>query len=336
MNRYAIVLAAGKGTRMNSLDPDHSKVAYPILGKPIINYVLDTIKELNFNKITVVVGFGGDVTKSLVEKDAEVVWQKEILGTGHAVLQTKDIMKDLEGETLIIYGDTPLVSKETISKIFKIHEKEHNALTVVSCVLRDASGYGRLIREEKSNRLLAIREETDCSEYELDIDEANTGICIVDNKTLFSHLSKLDNNNTRKLFYLSQLVEMFNEEKLPVGSFVVEDMVEVFGINDRSQLSYATKVMRKKINHQLMLEGVSMEDPASTYISPEVKIGKDTVIYPNTTIMGNCIIGCSNEIGPNVVLNNVKMGKHNKVFWSNLENVELKDNENVGPFENRK
>ena len=147
MNKYAIVLAAGKGTRMHSLDPDHSKVSYPILGKPIINYVLDTLKELEFNKITVVVGFGGDVTKKLVEKDAEVVWQKEILGTGHAVLQTKDIMKDLEGETLIIYGDTPLVSSNTLSKILRIHEKEKNALTIVSCILSDATGYGRLIRE---------------------------------------------------------------------------------------------------------------------------------------------------------------------------------------------
>ena len=336
MNRYAIVLAAGKGTRMHSLDPNHSKVSYPILGKPIINYVLDTLKELNFSKITVVVGFGGETTKQLVEKDAEVVWQKEILGTGHAVLQAKDIMKDLDGETLIIYGDTPLVSDKTISKILRIHEKEKNALTVVSCVLSDASGYGRLIREEKSNRLLAIREETDCSEYELDIDEANTGICVVDNKILFSYLEKLDNNNTRKLFYLSQLVEMFNKENLRVGSFVVEDMVEVFGINDRAQLAYAAKVMRKKINHQLMLEGVSMEDPATTYVSPNVKIGQDTIIYPNVTIMGDCVIGQKCEIGPNVFIENSKIGNGVQIFSSNLQNVEIKDGDKVGPYENRK
>ena len=336
MNRYAIVLAAGKGTRMHSLDPNHSKVSYPILGKPIINYVLDTIKELNFNKITVVVGFGGDVTKKLVEKDAEVVWQKELLGTGHAVLQTKDIMKDLDGETLIIYGDTPLVSDKTISKILKIHEKEKNALTVVSCVLSDASGYGRLIREEKSNKLLAIREETDCSEYELDVDEANTGICVFDNKVLFEHLDKLDNNNTRKLFYLSQLVEIFNNENLKVGSFVVEDMVEVFGINDRAQLAYAAKVMRKKINHQLMLEGVSMEDPTTTYISPNVKIGQDTIIYPNVTIMGDSVIGQRCEIGPNVFMENVKVGNGAHIFSSNLKEVKIKDEERVGPFVDRR
>ena len=336
MNKYAIVLAAGKGTRMHSLDPNHSKVSYPILGKPIINYVLDTLKELSFDKITVVVGFGGDVTKKLVEKDAEVVWQNEILGTGHAVLQTKDIMKDLEGQTLIIYGDTPLVSAKTLSKILRIHEKEKNALTVVSCILSDATGYGRLIREEKSNRLLAIREETDCNEYELGIDEANTGICVIDNQVLFSHLEKLDNNNTRKLFYLSQLVEMCNAENLPVGSFVVEDMVEVFGINDRIQLSYAAKVIRKKINHKLMLDGVSMEDPATTYISPNVKIGQDTIIFPNVTILGDCEIGQQCQIGPNVFMENVKVGNGAHIFSSNLKEVEIKDGERVGPFVDRR
>ena len=336
MKRYAIVLAAGKGTRMQSMDPNYSKVAYPILGKPIVNYVLDTIKYMNFDKITVVVGFGGEITKSLVEKDAEVVWQKEILGTGHAVLQTKERMKDLDGETLIIYGDTPLVSAETISTILRIHEKENNALTVVSCVLRDATGYGRLIREEKSNKLLAIREETDCSEYELDIDEANTGICVIDNKTLFKYLDKLDNNNTRKFFYLSQLVELLNNDNLPVGSFVVEDAVEVFGINDRVQLSYAAKVMRKRINNALMMKGVSMEDPATTFISPDVKIGKDTVIFANTTIMGKSVIGHGNDIGPNAILNNVTIGNFNHIICSNLENVTVGDNEVIGPFENRK
>lgn len=336
MNKYAIVLAAGKGTRMQSIDPNHSKVSYPILGKPIINYVIDALKPLGFSKIVVVVGFGGEVTKSLVEKDCEVVWQKDILGTGNAVLQTAPILEGLDGETLIIYGDTPLISSETISSILHIHEKENNALTVVSAVLSDSHGYGRLIREEKSNRLLAIREETDCSEYELDIDEANTGICVFDNKTLFDNLKKMDNHNARKLYYLSQLVEIFNKENIHVGSFVVEDMVEVFGINDRIQLSYAAKVLRKRINHKLMLQGVSMEDPESTYISPTVEIGKDTIIYPNTTILGNCKIGTANEIGPNTIIDNCNIGNNNRVFASTLRNINLGDNENIGPYEFKK
>lgn len=332
MNRYAIVLAAGKGTRMQSLDPDHSKVAYPILGKPIINYVLDALKPLKFSNVTVVVGFGGEATKALVEDEANVVWQHEILGTGHAVLQAKDILKDLDGETLIIYGDTPLVSTETIESILRIHEKEHNSLTVVSAILSNPHGYGRLIREEKSHKLLAIREETDCSEYELDLDEVNTGICVFDNKVLFKYLEKTDNKNARKLYYLSQLVELMNQDNLQIGSYVAENMVEVFGINDRTQLAYAAKVMRRKINQKLMLDGVSMEDPESTYISPNVKIGKDTVIYPNTTIMGKSVLGNANIIGPNAVLENVKTGNNVVVKGAFVSDTTLKDNEVVGPF----
>ena len=330
MNKYAIILAAGKGTRMQSIDPNHSKVSYPILGKPIINYVLDALKPLGFKKEVVVVGFGGEITKSLVDKECDVVWQKEILGTGHAVQQTAPLLKDLDGETLIIYGDTPLVKPETISSILHIHEKENNALTVVSSILPDASGYGRMIREEKSNHLLAIREETDCSEYELGISEANTGICVFDNKLLFKYLNKMDNKNTRKLYYLSQLVELMLKDGLPVGSYVVEDMVEVFGINDRVQLAYAAKIMRKRINNKLMLEGVSMEDPDSTYISPTVKIGKDTIILPNTTIVGDCDLGSANEIGPNVVLENVKCGNNNKISNYTIRNKTLGDNEKLG------
>lgn len=330
MNKYAIILAAGKGTRMQSIDPNHSKVSYPILGKPIINYVLDALKPLGFKKEVVVVGFGGKITKSLVDKECDVVWQKEILGTGHAVQQTAPLLKDLDGETLIIYGDTPLVKPETISSILHIHEKENNALTVVSSILPDATGYGRMIREEKSNHLLAIREETDCSEYELGISEANTGICVFDNKLLFKYLNKMDNKNTRKLYYLSQLVELMLKDGLPVGSYVVEDMVEVFGINDRVQLAYAAKIMRKRINNKLMLEGVSMEDPDSTYISPTVKIGKDTIILPNTTIIGDCDLGSANEIGPNVVLENVKCGNNNKISNYTIRNKTLGDNEKLG------
>ena len=334
MNRYAIVLAAGKGTRMNSLDPEHSKVSYPILGKPLINYVVDALKPLKFQKIVVVVGFGGETTKRLVEKDAEVVWQRDILGTGHAIEQTRHLLQDLDGETLIIYGDTPLVSSETIKSIFHIHEKDRNDLTVVSAVLSNPSGYGRLIREEKSNKLLAIREESDCNEYELEIPEANTGICVFNNRVLFEYLGRMDNKNSKKLFYVSQLVELLNKSNLRVGTYVAENMVEVFGINDRIQLSYAAKVMRKKINEKLMLSGVSFEDPNSTYISPDVKIGKDTIIFPNTIISGKTVIGTRCEIGPNTCLDNVKVGNEAKIICSNLRDTKVESKRVLGPFVN--
>jgi len=332
MDKNVVILAAGKCKSMNSIDPEHSKVSYPILGKPIINYVLDTVKDLNPNKIVVVVGFGGDVTKSLVENDADVVWQKEILGTGHAVLQTKELLQDKEGETLIIYGDTPLVAAETIQNVFKRHKKNKNDLTVVSAVLEDPTGYGRIVREHKSNKTLAIREEKSCTEDELYINEVNTGICVINNRLLFKFINKITNENKQGLYYLSELVEIFNEEGLRVDTFVAEDMREMFGINNRVQLAYADKVVRKRINNRLMMSGVSIEDPDSTYISPDVEIGRDTVIKPNTTIMGKCKIGEANDIGPNVYLKDVCFGNNNKITTSWLEHVVINDNEVVEPF----
>lgn len=332
MNKYAVVLAAGKCKSMNSRDPEHSKVAYPILGKPIINYVLDTVKELSPEKIVVVVGFGGDVTTSLVGKDADVVWQKEILGTGHAVLQAKELLQGKEGQTLIIYGDTPLVTIETIENVFKRHASNKNDLTVVSAVLVDPTGYGRLIREHKSNKTIAIKEEKDCTEDELYINEVNTGICVIDNSLLMKYIDKISNNNAQHLYYLSELVETFNKEGLKVDTFVAEDMKEVFGINNRVQLAYADKVVRKRINNNLMLSGVSMEDPDSTYISPDVEIGRDTVIHSNTTILGKCKIGEANNIGPNTYLENVIVGNENNIPSAWIVNATIGDNENIDPF----
>ena len=293
------------------------------------NDVLDAVKPLNPEKIVVVVGFGGDVTSSIVSKQAEVVWQKEILGTGHAVLQAKELLRDKKGQTLIIYGDTPLVPTETIENVFSRHNKNGNDLTVVSAVLQNPTGYGRLIREHKSNKTLAIREEKDCNEDELYINEVNTGICVINNKLMFKYLDKLTNNNAAKLFYLSELVEIFNREGLKVDTFVAENMTEVFGINNRVQLAYAGKVMKKRINQRLMLSGVSIEDPDSTYISPDVKIGRDTIIHPNTTILGRCVIGESNIIGPNTYLENVTVGDNNKIIACTLIDKEVASNKKV-------
>ncbi len=335
MDKYVIILAAGKGTSMNSLNPEHSKVSYPILGKPMIQYVLDAVKPFKPKEIVTVVGFGGDVTKALVEDRSKVVWQKEILGTANAVKQCEDILYGKKGITLVMYGDTPLIPSEVIGEIFKNHEHNHNDLTIVSAVLNMPGGYGRIIREHKSNKVLAIREEKDCSDEELYIDEVNTGICVINNELLWEYLPKVTRNNAKKLYYLSELVQIFAKDHLKVGCYVVEHMVDAFGINNRVQLAYANKVMRKRVNTRLMLSGVSIEDPDTTYISPEVKIGKDTVIYPNTSINGDSKIGDACQIGPNVSLTNVTVGNGARVHASHLENVKIKAGEFVGPYENR-
>lgn len=332
MDKNVVILAAGKGAGMNSRDPEHSKVSYPILGKPIINYVVDAVKHLDPKHIVTVVGFGGELTKSLVEQDSDVVWQNRLLGTGHAVLQAKPVLEGEPGQTLVIYGDTPLVEADTLRSIFRIHEKNKYDMTVVSAVLENTKGYGRIIREDKSNRIIAIREESDCTFGEYEINEVNTGICIVDNELLFKYIERLSVDNNRHLFYLSELVHLLINDGYHVGVFVAEEMKEVFSINNRIQLAYAAKIMRRRINQRLMLSGVSIDDIDSAYISPDVAVGQDTVIRPGTMILGKTNIGEACVIGPNVVMNNVVVGNEAEICFAKLENVKIDNGQKVGPY----
>lgn len=329
MEKYTIVLAAGKGSRMKSRDPEHSKVSYPILDKPLVNYVLDAVKPIGPKKIVVVVGFGGEVTKKLVEKDAEVVWQHVINGTGGAVKQAKPVLEGKQGATLVVCGDTPLITTETIHNVFHIHEKTENKLTVVSMVLDNPRGYGRIIRDPKSGHVQAIREDRDCSAAERDVSEVNSGMYVFDNELLFKYLDRITPNNAQGEYYLTDLVDMFVQDGHKVGAYVVENAEEMFGINDRLQLAYAAKVMRKRINHRLMLSGVSIEDPDATYIAPDAQIGRDTIIMPNTSILGHSKIGEGNIIGANTYLNHVTIGDNNVIKDCWLEHVEVGNNEHM-------
>ena len=175
-------------------------------------------------------------------------------------------------------------------------------------------------------------EDRDCTEEEAEIDEVNAGIYIINNKLLQEYLPKLSNNNAKKEFYLSELVKLFGQDGYRSEAYVLEDARDIFCVSDRFQLSYAAKIIRKRTNHKLMIEGVSIEDPDTTYISPDVEIGKDTIILPNTTIVGKCKIGEANWIGPNTTLVNVNMGHDNKVHYSVLQNVDLENKEDIGPF----
>lgn len=329
---YVIVLAAGKGQRMASLNENYSKVAYPILGKPLVNYVLDAAKPLNAKETFVVVGFGGDETIKCVGDRAKIVWQQEVLGTGHAVMQVSKFLKDKDGEVLILCGDTPLLTTETICKVIKKHEKNNSDLTICSTVLSNPEGYGRVIREKPSYRVLEVRPYAEINEEEKEINEINSGIYLVNNKLLQQYLPKLSRENKKDEYYLSDIVGLMFNDGYAVDSFVLEDAADVYNINDRIQLAFAAKALRKRINHELMLSGVSIEDPDTAYVSPDVKIGKDTVILANTEILGKCEIGPANFIGPNVTLENVKMGENNKITYSIIRDTDLGDNQNIGPF----
>ena len=335
-NIYTIILSAGKGTRMGSKDENYSKVAFPILGKPLVNYVLDASKVMNSKETYVVVGFGGEITARCVENEATVVWQKDVLGTGHAVMQVSEYLKDKEGDVIILCGDTPLLTGETIQKIYKKHNKNGNALTICSTVLSNPTGYGRVIREDKSYRVLEVRPYAEISEEEAEINEINSGIYVVDNKLLQEYLPKLSRDNKKDEYYLSDIVGMMQKDGHPVDSYVLEDAADIYNINDRVQLAYAAKVIKRRVNHALMLGGVSIEDPETAYISPDAKIGKDTIILPNTTILGKCEIGEENWIGPNTTIVRVNMGNNNRIYYSTMTDVKVGSHQVIGPFESHK
>ena len=335
-DKYVVILAAGQGVRMNSSDESHSKVAYPILGKPLVNYVLDASRVFNAKETYVVVGFAGEATAKCVEGEANIVWQDKMLGTGYAMKKANELLKGKEGDVIILNGDTPLLTKETLEKIYHKHEKNNNVLTICSTVLANPKGYGRVVREAASYRLLKVIPHAELKEEEMDNHEINSGIYVVDNKYLQEYVAKLSKDNNKQEYYLSDIVKLIADDGNKVDAYVLENPEDLFNINDRIQLAYAAKVMRKRVNHRLMLSGVSIEDPDTAYISPDAVIGRDTVVRANSSILGKCVIGENNFIGPNSTLKNVVVGNNCKITNSDVRNVEIKDNEVVGPFEVRK
>lgn len=327
-----IILAAGKGSRMNSKNPNTPKVLYPILGKPLIEYVLDAMDDLSCEELFTVVGCGAeDVTKVIGERSKTVV-QPELLGTANAVSHLANQLSDFDGTTVVIYGDIPLITGKTLQKSVEFHKKEGNKLTILTAVLDDPNGYSRIIREPKINNVLKVVRDGECVGYQRAIQEVNVGVYIVDNKELFGHLNLIGNINPQNEYNISDIIELFVKDNLKVGAYILENAVEMFGINNRVQLAYAARIIKKRVNNELMLSGVSIEDPQSTYISPDAKIGRDTVIGPNTSIMGKCVIGEGNYIGPNNFLSDVVIGEGNTILSSYLTETTVGNHNEIGPF----
>ncbi len=302
MSRNAIILAAGKGSRMKSKRADISKVSFPILGQPLVKYVINALKPLNLDKLVAVVGFGGETAKKVVENDCEVVWQHEQKGAGHAVMMTAPVLEGKDGETIVCCGDTPLLSSETLEKMFKYHEENHNDLTVMTFHIDNPFGYGRIIKE--NGRFVRIVEQRDTDEVTAKVKEVNAGVYIFNNKELFEALKSLKTDNAAGEYYITDAIEIFVNKGLKADTFLVEDWTETLGVNDRAQLAEAAKLLQKRINHKHLISGVTIEDPTTTYIAPGVKIGQDTIIKPGSYIMGNSVIGEDCVIGPNAVIEN--------------------------------
>lgn len=301
MKVYAVVLAAGKGTRMKSEKP---KVVHEVLYKPMINHVVDELKALGVDETIVVVGHGAQQVEAIVD-DVTFVYQNEQLGTGHAVLQAKDKLADKEGITLVLCGDAPLVRKETLQGIIDYHQQNHNQATVMSADCDTSTHYGRIIKDNE--QVKGIVEFKDLLESQMDITEMNTGEYCFDNQALFDALSKVTNQNAQNEYYLTDVIGIMNEQGLKVDAFKIDDFNEVGGINDRVALAEATQILRDRINKEHLLNGVNIVDPANTYIGRDVVIGIDTTIEPGCIIKGKTVIGNNCHIGPYCEFTNMEI-----------------------------
>lgn len=329
--RYSIVMAAGKGTRMKSLDVSKSKVAYTILGVPLVQYVLDAVQPLSLDQTITIVGFGGETTQQIVKNQSEVVWQREQKGTGHAIMQCAPLLEGKPGLTLIVSGDTPLLTSETLQNLVKKHENDQNDLTILTAVVPNPKGYGRIVRSSDQG-VQAIVEQADASEAVLNIREVNTGVYVFHNQKLFEQLKHITPSNKQGEYYLTDVIKLFATKKYKIAAEILSNYEEMLGINDRVQLAEAAKILQLRINNKHMRQGVTFEAPEQTFIGPYVTIHPDTVLKPGTEILGQSIIGEANIIGPSSYLENVQIGKRNTIFQSKVMNASLLDDNQVGPF----
>ncbi|PYZ95432.1 bifunctional UDP-N-acetylglucosamine diphosphorylase/glucosamine-1-phosphate N-acetyltransferase GlmU [Alteribacter lacisalsi] len=326
--RFAVILAAGKGTRMKS---DLYKVLHPVCGKAMVQHVVDQLKGCNVEKTIAVTGHGAEMVRERLGADAEYVLQEEQLGTGHAVMQAESLLAGEKGTTIVLCGDTPLLTEKTIDALLDFHEKEGAKATVLTAKAEDPSGYGRVIRDE-SSAVKRIVEHKDANTEERDVKEINTGTYCFDNEALFEALSEVTNDNVQGEYYLPDVIEILQKKGERIGAWQTPDFDETMGVNDRVALSRAEQVMQTRINEEHMRNGAGMIDPSNTYIQADVTIGKDTVIYPGTVIESGTVIGDQCVIGPHTEIKNARIGSGTTVKQSVVHDSEIGKNVAIGPF----
>jgi len=327
-NLTAIILAAGKGTRMKSKFP---KVLHKVGGRPMLQHVLDAAAACGCTKKVVIIGHEAELVREMVGSQAQVVLQAEQLGTGHAVLQAAPVLQGVTGTALILCGDTPLLEAAELAKFAEAHAKSGAAATVMTAIMADPFGYGRILRDPNGN-VAGIVEQKDATAEQQKIQEINTGIYCVAMPLLFEILKTLTNDNAQGEYYLTDLLSKLNAQGKKVAGYVTADSDMVMGINSRRQLAEAESVMRQRILNALMDSGVTIMDPASTFIEKSVRIAPDTIIYPYTWLEGSTTIAGDCEIGPNVRFTNVQVGAGNQIQFCYAHDCQVKSQTTIGPY----
>jgi bifunctional UDP-N-acetylglucosamine pyrophosphorylase/glucosamine-1-phosphate N-acetyltransferase len=295
-DKVAIILAAGVSSRMNTRLP---KVLHEVTGRPMLAYVLDACRSVGVERIYVVVGFGADQVRDRFADASDVVWvhQAEQMGTAHAVLCCKEHLKDFDGQTMILCGDGPLIRPGTLRTVIQKHEAEQAAATLATAVLEDPSGYGRIIRDAYGN-MQGIVEDSDCTGAQRAIKEVNPSYYLFNNQVLFRALERVKPDNVKKEYYLTDALAVTIATGHKVVAVTAVRPEEAVGVNSRAQLSVASKIMQRRIQQDLMENGVTIVDPDNTWIDARARIGQDTVIEPFVYIHGEVMIGQGCRIGP--------------------------------------
>lgn len=327
MDTIAIILAAGQGTRMKSNLP---KVLHPLLGKPLVQYALDTAKSVTNQKPIVVIGHGSELVKETIGQAAQFVTQEKQLGTGHAVLQVEPLLTNFNGLVLVVSADMPLLRKETLSSLIQAQNASNGPMMLLTVKGQDSRGFGRIIRSV-DNSVSAIVEEAEATLEELAIQEYNVGAYCFRSEWLWSALKEIQ-VSPKGEYYLTDIVGIARNQRKTVRAISVSEPSEAMGINTRQHLAEATAMLRKRINEHWMADGVTFIDPASTYIEPDVLIGKDTTIWPNTHLRGRAWIGEGCNVGPNTIIQDCVIGHRSTILSSVMEYAIVENDVSVGPF----
>lgn len=327
MSIASIILAAGQGTRMRSKLP---KVLHPLVGKPMVWYALKAVSDQVDLKPIIVIGHGGDDVRQCIDEEATFAIQEKQLGTGHAVASARSLLEGQAETILVTYADMPLLQKTSLETLLAMHSESDSPVTMTSFIGEEARGFGRVVRDDAGN-VIAIVEQADATPEQLTIREYNVSAYCFNAEWLWQALEVIP-MSPKGEYYLTDVVGLAVKQGFSVNSLVLEDDTEAVGINNRVHLAFAQKVMQRRINEKWMLAGVTIINPDATYIEPEVSVGQDTVIQPNTHLRGVTTIGGDSVIGPGTTVIDSAIGDHVKLFNSVIEGAEIADHVTMGPY----
>lgn len=327
MGKYALILAAGEGKRMKS---SMSKVLHQVCGKEMVNHVIDVMRSAGFDEVNVIVGKGKEqVMEKTKSRNVSFSVQDEQLGTGHAVLCAKEFLSGKEGTIAIFTGDAPLIRKETVEELLRMHEEKGYSATLLTSVIDNPTGYGRVVRE--GDDVARIVEQKDGTPEELAVKEINAGMYLFDVRELLTALGELKNDNAQGEYYLTDVIGIMKAKGLTLGASITQ-FDETRGVNSREQLAEAEEIMRKRINRFHMENGVTLIDRERTYIGADVRIGMDTIIYPNNNLEGNTVIGSGCTLYPDSRIVDTVIGDRVTVMSSVVLESEVGNDTTIGPF----